>query len=990
VTADSGREGDGGNGPVHVTSKASSAGTRPTIHGSLSGSVRRVAGASALAQIFGQLVSFVQTVALARLLTPTQVGIFVAGTVLSGLLTNFVEGGLRAGLVQRQGDMADADETVFWATLMVGVAASLGCLATAPVIGIIFNSHAAGLVAAASAGVVFIHSLTNVPESVLQREFSVKRRLIVGPTVAVSYAVVSVTLAALGYGVWSMVAGIYVSYTAWVVSLWMITSWRPGRGHASFAMWRSLARFGFPLVLAMIGFRLRTAIEALVVGRVLSTSALGFFRYGQRIALIPQSGIIEVGAITLFPAFSRIADNRERLVAAYLRAQHWSMVGAAASTGLMIALGEPAVVVLFGERWRGAGVALVAMSGLSIGSAIAVVAQDVIKARGRTRLINWFTLADLFFGVGFLLVLIGPFGFVGASLYISLTSLVTAAIMLGLAQLVVTVPLRRIVSVLAKPIPSLLIATTATWWLEHDILRSDTRGPILALVLLTVDALVFCLVYLAVLTVFARSTVVTIVRIVPVLIARFRRRGAERRSGTSSPSTLNSPSNLAAYQDSGPVAEAIQLLEQTPAYREQLLGPDYPEIQATRENLAEADRAVDRVANAIPPEQTLVGWKAQPSDGAAEQMRPVGVRRPPAAPARRALPVGVRRPPAAPARQPFADTVGCPPVKLTDGSSASRTPEVPRKDGQYDRDVVAAITARDPTGIAKAYDRYAAALYDYSHWILHDSAAAARALKEIFVIAAATLSDLPEPSKLRPWLFALARNESRRRVGLTSAIGDRESDAVGWPAAAADDLSDATVEFRAVGWPAAAADDLSDATVQFQVISPLAEPITPFRVISLPTYGPGHANDQAQAELECLIYSILAGLELREREVIELSFRHDLDDHDLAIALGVSQGRAHDLASRAQGRLEEALGVLHITLTGREACPILGGLLADWDGQLTERTRDLVVWHIGQCRTCAYHGWGAMRSAAFFRLLPLAPLPQELREQVLSLCTSRR
>ena len=41
-----------------------------------------MASASALAQLFGQLVSFVGTVALARLLTPTDVGIFVAGTVL--------------------------------------------------------------------------------------------------------------------------------------------------------------------------------------------------------------------------------------------------------------------------------------------------------------------------------------------------------------------------------------------------------------------------------------------------------------------------------------------------------------------------------------------------------------------------------------------------------------------------------------------------------------------------------------------------------------------------------------------------------------------------------------------------------------------------------------------------------------------------------------------------------------------------------------------
>ena len=71
------------------------AGTRPTTHGSLSGLVGRVARASALAQVLGQLVSFVQTIALARLLTPTDIGIFSAGTVLTGLFVTFVEGGLR-------------------------------------------------------------------------------------------------------------------------------------------------------------------------------------------------------------------------------------------------------------------------------------------------------------------------------------------------------------------------------------------------------------------------------------------------------------------------------------------------------------------------------------------------------------------------------------------------------------------------------------------------------------------------------------------------------------------------------------------------------------------------------------------------------------------------------------------------------------------------------------------------------------------------------
>ena len=386
-----------------------------------------------------------------------------------------------------------------------------------------------------------------------------------------------------------------------------------------------------------------------------------------------------------------------------------------------------------------------------------------------------------------------------------------------------------------------------------------------------------------------------------------------------------------------------------------------PDTQATRKNLAEAHPAVDRVADAIPPpEQTLVVRKSRPSDGGTGQKGPAGF----------------RRPPAASARQPLPSSVARPPVKLTDHSSTSRTPEPPRKDGQSDREIVAAITAGDPAAIAMAYDRYAEALYGYSHWVLHDSAAATGALKDAFVIAVAMLSNLSEPSKLRPWLFALARNECRRRIRPASEVRYGEADAADEPADATGELADA-------------GDELSDATVQFRAVGPLADPITPFRVIGRPTYRPGRVNgDQGQAELRSLLHSILVALKPREREVIELSFRHDLNDNDLAIVLGVSQSRAHDLATRARGRLEEALGALRIALTGREACPMLGELLTHWDGQLTEQTRDLVVRHIGECQTCAHRGWSAMRPAAFFRLLPLAPLPQELREQVLSLCTS--
>jgi tetratricopeptide (TPR) repeat protein len=267
----------------------------------------------------------------------------------------------------------------------------------------------------------------------------------------------------------------------------------------------------------------------------------------------------------------------------------------------------------------------------------------------------------------------------------------------------------------------------------------------------------------------------------------------ERLLGVGHPSTLNSGGNLgAAYLSAGRVVEAIPLLEQTLRGREQVLGPHHPDTRTSRRNLAKAYRDTGRGADAILlAGQTLAARESQPAASAAGKLRPAGSRRPPsdpvrrgspagfqrppADPVRRGSPAGFRRPPADPVRQPLPDGLERPPAGLTD-HSAGRTQEAPAsKDVQYDRRIVTAIASGDPAGIALAYDRYAAALYGYCHWMLHDSADAAAALQDTFVIAVATLSDLPEPSMLRPWLFARARNACRHRSRTTSATRDEEA-----------------------------------------------------------------------------------------------------------------------------------------------------------------------------------------------------------------------
>jgi len=81
-----------------------------------------------------------------------------------------------------------------------------------------------------------------------------------------------------------------------------------------------------------------------------------------------------------------------------------------------------------------------------------------------------------------------------------------------------------------------------------------------------------------------------------------------------------------------------------------------------------------------------------------------------------------------------------------------------------DGEIVAAIAAGDPAGLAAAYDDYAPALYGYCRTLLSEPADAADAVLDTYLVAVVRLDGLHDPDRLRPWLYAVARNECFRRL----------------------------------------------------------------------------------------------------------------------------------------------------------------------------------------------------------------------------------
>ena len=256
-----------------------------------------------------------------------------------------------------------------------------------------------------------------------------------------------------------------------------------------------------------------------------------------------------------------------------------------------------------------------------------------------------------------------------------------------------------------------------------------------------------------------------------------------------------------------------------------------------------------------------------------------------------------------------------------------------------DSEVVAAIVEGDPEGLAAAYDKYAAQLYTYCRALLREPADAADAVQDTFVIAASRLDGLRDRERLRPWLYAVARNECRRRMRERSATSTL------------DETLDMTDETAEVG------------------------------------------TDAERDELRALLRSAVLGLNPAEQEVIELQLRQGLEGTEVADVLGISRNHAHALISRARGQLEVCLGVLLVARTGRSACAALNTLLQDWDGQLTALLRKRLNRHVERCPVCAERRRNELRPALLLGIAPLAALPAVaappgLREQVLRLAAS--
>lgn len=309
---------------------------------------------SAAWTMLGRLLSlslkFLTVPILARLLMPEQFGLIAASIVVVMFVAMLGGMGLPSALVAEAEDQPLRWHRVFTFTFLLGIALALLLVLSADSVSGWLGDVEMSTVLAVLAWLIPLQIAGDVSEAMLTRRMWFDR-MAIWQVLADALGAIGAVLAALaGWGVWALVLQQFVSASIRVSGNLYVAGFVP-KPAWSFSEIVRLSHFGSRVMLSDLLLYWCIQGPVAIVSRMLGTQATGFFSVSNRFVELPNQVILSSLATVLFPSFAAMADQPARLSRALLRsAQLTTALQAPVMFGLA-AVAEPAMSLLFGDKW---------------------------------------------------------------------------------------------------------------------------------------------------------------------------------------------------------------------------------------------------------------------------------------------------------------------------------------------------------------------------------------------------------------------------------------------------------------------------------------------------------------------------------------------------------------------------------------------------------------------------------------------------------------
>jgi len=305
------------------------------------------------ASLAGQAISWLVTLIVIRLLSPSDYGLMaMAGLSISFLM---LVGDLGVGAVIVQAPALERPQlhALFAVALLAYLLGAIVAFASAPVAAVFFaEPRLISIVRALSLSFVFA-GLYAVPQALVLRtlEFDRKGKIDVLATLVSSGVALSLALG--GWGAWSLV-GAALAIHAFKAAAYQIVRPCLFMRIPSFAVLRGMVNFGGLVTVDRILWFGYTNLDIAIAGRALGGALVGVYSVALSLACIPLDSVMSIVTQVSFSAFSRTQDDRESLRRGMLQAlESVSLLAFPTFLG-MAAVAPEALAIFVGPKWAAA------------------------------------------------------------------------------------------------------------------------------------------------------------------------------------------------------------------------------------------------------------------------------------------------------------------------------------------------------------------------------------------------------------------------------------------------------------------------------------------------------------------------------------------------------------------------------------------------------------------------------------------------------------
>lgn len=352
--------------------------------------------------IVTQIVGFVVTIILARLLAPSLFGTIALVAAFINIANVFVNTGFSSALIQKK----DADEldydTMFWFNLAISFFIYILLYVAAPTIANYYNDLTLSSIIRVLALSIPLSAFNSIQVAYVSSHMIFKQTFLSHSLGALLSGVLGVILAYCGLGVWALVAQRLANVAFNTIILRIVVTWVP-KLRFSYERLRPLFSYGWRILVTGLMFSAYNELRSLIIGKRYTTADLGYYDRGWSFPRLIANNIDATVTRVLFPALSLEQTNSERLREKTRRAAKTSAYVMTPILIILAAMAKPLVIVLLGDKWLPCVPYLQILSFVWMLQPTQSCSVQAIKSIGRSDVYFRLEVLNKIIGVGLLL-----------------------------------------------------------------------------------------------------------------------------------------------------------------------------------------------------------------------------------------------------------------------------------------------------------------------------------------------------------------------------------------------------------------------------------------------------------------------------------------------------------------------------------------------------------------------------------------------------------